>query len=465
MMEDSEREDIIEDDQETEGVTQELNVSEEPDTTTEEQAGPQTPDSNGYFYNVEVEDEQSDDEPKNSKKSSIVLIVSIVCLVLAIAIIAIIVLRKDEEGNSATDSETSQTASTDVQAGSQKDEGQQAVASTEGQKTKEPVEYEDYGVTVELGDYKNITVEYPQFTVSEEDIDLEVEDFLDVLKEYKDVTDRPAQMGDFLEVDYDGVVDGKHNEKTTGTDLSVQLGSGSTIDGFEDGLVGTRVGDTVVLNLKFPEVYDPEFAGKDVEFTLTVKSLREEIAPELTDELIAANTEYKTIDEYRESIRKDLMYDMEQEAENRLLEDAQRKLVEISTYGGGIDKEIADRVEYLKNYYNQYFMSMVGMSAQDYYGFSDDEYTDMMHSMADFEAKRPYALSAIAQKEGYVPTQEEKDAEFAEIFYDVYGFEDEEEVYESFTRNYCDTIVLNELTAQHGLDWLEENMIVTGRPE
>lgn len=430
---------------------------------------PQTQENaQGYFYDVKVDEEDEDEdnvsEPQfKDKKSSTILIVSVICLLLAVGVILFFVLRDKGDDKAATTDDTAQTTQTD--AGTDTETAAPAQSAADTQAPEEPIEYEDYGVTVEVGDYRNLTLEFPEIEITDDEIGYELDSFVESFAEYIDVTDRPAQLGDTLLVDYDGVVDGEHHDETTGTDLEVVLGSGRTIAGFEDGLVGTRVGDTVVLNLQFPEQYDEKFAGKPVEFTLKVNSVQCEVIPELTDEFVATNTDYKTVDEFREATREDLQSEAEAEAEEDLLDTAVRQLIEMSTFGGGIEDEIADRQKYLMNYYDSYFMSMIGVDAKTYYSMSDEEYDDLMHSVAEFEAKRPYVLSAIAEGEGYVPTEEEKAAKFEEIFYDVYGFASEEEVYKSFTKELCDISVLNELTAQYGQQWLSDNLKVTGRPE
>ena len=88
-------------------------------------------------------------------------------------------------------------------------------------------------------------------------------------------------------------------------DPDLTIGSGQFIEGFEDGLVGTTKGRTVELNLTFPEDYSEEMGGKDVVFTVTINAIKRP-ATEISDEWVAANSEFKTVDEYREGIRKDL---------------------------------------------------------------------------------------------------------------------------------------------------------------
>ena len=158
---------------------------------------------------------------------------------------------------------------------------------------------------VELGEYKGLTVEVSPTTVTDEEVlkQIRANAGSDILEE---VTEGTVEEGDTANIDYEGKLDGEAFDGGTAKDTDLEIGSGTFIPGFEDGLIGVKIGDTVDLPLTFPENYTEELAGKDVVFTVTVNSVKR--MPELTDDLVNQITdgEYTDVDSYKESVRKDL---------------------------------------------------------------------------------------------------------------------------------------------------------------
>mgnify|MGYP000361561996 FL=1 len=124
--------------------------------------------------------------------------------------------------------------------------------------------------------------------VTDTDVEDSINSTLQTKSTQNDITDRPAQEGDVVTIDYEGKKDGVAFDGGTAQDQQLELGSGSFIDGFEDGIVGHNIGETFDLNLTFPEDYKSEdLAGQAVVFTVTLDKISEVIVPELTDELVA----------------------------------------------------------------------------------------------------------------------------------------------------------------------------------
>ena len=136
---------------------------------------------------------------------------------------------------------------------------------------------------VELGEYKGLTVEVSPTTVTDEEVikQIRANAGSDILEE---VTEGTVEEGDTANIDYEGKLDGEAFDGGTAKDTDLEIGSGTFIPGFEDGLIGVKIGDTVDLPLTFPENYTEELAGKDVVFTVTVNSVKR--MPELTDDLV-----------------------------------------------------------------------------------------------------------------------------------------------------------------------------------
>lgn len=176
-----------------------------------------------------------------------------------------------------------------------------------GEEKKKTLTYDemtalDWSQYVELADYSNIELDmYPD--VSDSDVEKEVNNLLTKYAEDVEITDRAAQKGDTANIDFVGKIDGVAFDNGSATGYDLVLGSNSFISGFEDGIIGKNVGDKFELNLTFPDPYpnNPDMAGKEVVFEVTLNKLTETKYPELTDEFIATNTDYQTIDEYKKA--------------------------------------------------------------------------------------------------------------------------------------------------------------------
>lgn len=163
--------------------------------------------------------------------------------------------------------------------------------------------------SVKLGEYKGIAVTVTEASVTDEEVENQIQQVLNSKAEYREV-DRAAQTGDQVNIDYKGLLDGEAFEGGTAEGYDLTLGSGSFIDGFEDGLVGAVKGDQKDLNLTFPDPYpkNPDLAGKAVVFEVTVNAVKERSVPELTDEFVASvSPDDGTVEKYRESTRENLL--------------------------------------------------------------------------------------------------------------------------------------------------------------
>ena len=158
---------------------------------------------------------------------------------------------------------------------------------------------------VQLGEYKGIEVTAQDTTVTDEDVETELQSQVEnATPIYEEITEGTVADGDVVNIDYEGTLDGVAFDGGTDTDFNLTIGSGQFIDGFEDGLIGKNIGDTVELNLTFPEDYttNSDLAGQDVVFTVTINYVQgEEIPQELNDEFVQRVTDgtYTTVDEYR----------------------------------------------------------------------------------------------------------------------------------------------------------------------
>lgn len=171
------------------------------------------------------------------------------------------------------------------------------------------------GDYVTLGDYMNLKITMKEeYVITDEDVQEYIEEkILAAYPKYNDTDKTTVEKGDYVNIDYQGTTDGgeTYPDSMTAAGHVLEIGSGSFIDGFEDGLIGANVGDERELNLTFPENYNPDVAGKDVVFTVTVNKIveAEEVTYDtMTDEYVAgmaAQTGMKctTVDELKEDVQ------------------------------------------------------------------------------------------------------------------------------------------------------------------
>lgn len=162
----------------------------------------------------------------------------------------------------------------------------------------------DLGKYIELGEYKGIELEYEVAKVTEEDVEWELRNFCEELatfEEYEQTEGQVTAAYDYLQIDFVGYMDGEVVADATAQGQYVLLcENNGYIDWFEDDLYGVTVGTTVVSTGNFPEDYYEDLAGKEITFHITVTAiLGHYVLPELTDELVAENADYETVDEFR----------------------------------------------------------------------------------------------------------------------------------------------------------------------
>ena len=159
---------------------------------------------------------------------------------------------------------------------------------------------------VTLGQYKGVEALKPSADVTDEDVEAELNATRKRNARMIDIDDRPARMGDTADIDFDGYLNGERFDGGKAEGHKLELGSNSFVPGFEDQVVGMKVGEEKDINITFPEDYVPELAGKDVVFKVKLNSLTMPELPELDDEFAKDVSEFDTLDEYKASIRENL---------------------------------------------------------------------------------------------------------------------------------------------------------------
>lgn len=296
------------------------------------------------------------------------------------------------------DTKTEETAKTDDAEETESDNTEDTSEDTPT--TAELMAGIDVEKCVTLGDYKGVTVEKTIQSVTDEDVQNEIDN---ALANYPVEVDQAAKEGDTVNIDYVGKIDGEEFDGGSDQGADLKLGSGKFIDGFEDGLIGARKGETRTLNLTFPEDYTQDLAGKAVEFTVTVNAVKEPLS-EPTDQWVADNIEgYDNIADYKAGIRSEQEENNEQTAENQIRYAAWTQVIDNCT----INEYPETLVEVGKKLYEQQvetYAKYAGMELDAYIessGLTQEEYQSNMEEYGKNVAAQALVCQAICDKEGF----------------------------------------------------------------
>lgn len=295
---------------------------------------------------------------------------------------------------------------------------------------------------VTLGTYTGIEAAAHKPEVPEGAVDSYIYDnYLAPKAEKVPVTGRAVQEGDVANIDFVGYHDGEAFDGGTGTDFDLTIGSGQFIDGFEEGLIGANIGETRSLNLTFPDPYtNPDLAGEDVVFEVTVNGISESKAPELTDELVKQLGEdgYNTGGAQTAQELNDWVYNLyEQSAQstydNEIETAMASTIMENSTFQDPPEEMIKRFTTSIENNMNARASSL-GMTLaqymQLYQGMDETAYRAAFEEEGVRMTKQYIMYQAIADKEGLAPTQEEVSGEISALM-TIYGYASEEELKKS----------------------------------
>ncbi|MCD8231228.1 MAG: trigger factor [Clostridiales bacterium] len=270
---------------------------------------------------------------------------------------------------------------------------------------------------VTLGKYAGVTVTKVDTTASEEEIMAEIDKERENNARIIAVEDRAIETGDTAVIDYEGFTDGVAFEGGKGENHSLEIGSGSFIPGFEDQLIGKNVGDEVEVNVTFPEEYHaPDLAGKDAVFQVKIHEVKTKEIPELDDDFAQDVSEFDTVDEYKESVKKKVEERKAGDAKRAQQEEAMEKIVEKSKMD--IPAAMIDaQCEQMINQFAQQ-MAQQGLSMDQYLQFSGttvDQLKEQVRPDAETRIKNDLVLDAIAKAENIVITDEDVDAEIEKM--------------------------------------------------
>jgi trigger factor len=266
---------------------------------------------------------------------------------------------------------------------------------------------------VTLGQYKGIEVPKQNRDVTEEEVEKALKKEQEKNSRTVSAEDQPAKNGDIVTLDFEGFVDGVAFEGGKASDHALTLGSGAFIPGFEDQLVGAKAGDHVEVNVTFPEEYHSEdLKGKAAVFQCDIKKVETKDVPELNDEFAQDVSEFETIAEYREDVKKKLVENKENAAKNAIEDAAVDKIIE------GAEMEIPDAMvdtqarQMVDNFARR--IQSQGLTLEQYYqftGLDEAKVVEQMKPQALKQIQTRLVLEKIVEVEAIEPSEEDVTAE------------------------------------------------------
>jgi trigger factor len=274
---------------------------------------------------------------------------------------------------------------------------------------------------VTLGDYKGIETEKKEAVVTDADVDAEIERVRDQNSRMITVDDRGIEQDDTAVIDFEGFVDGEAFDGGKGEDYPLVIGSHSFIDNFEEQLIGKNIGDELDVNVTFPEEYhEPSLKGKPALFKVAIKEIRRKELPELDDEFASEVSEFETLQEYKDSVKKNITErkkdEIKREKENVVVE----KVVENATIEVPEPMIDAQTEQMVQEFAAR--LSQQGMAIDQYMqmtGLTVPALMEQMRPEAEKRIRVRLTLEAIAEAENLQVTDEEVDKEIetmAEIY-------------------------------------------------
>lgn len=312
---------------------------------------------------------------------------------------------------------------------------------------------------IELADYSNIEVEELEKEVSEELVDAKIQEEIEKNKVVKPV-DREVIEGDQVNIDFEGFKDGKSFEGGKAEGYDLVIGSGQFIPGFEKELEGKNKGEEIEFDITFPEDYGvEELKGQMVTFKVKINEVKEEVYPELDEEFVMDVSEFDTVDEYKDSIRKELEENLKKENE-LALENAVIDEV-ISRTEFDVPKQMVEdqlKVEY-KEYEHQ--ISQMGMDMDTFFqlsGSSKEEVMEQLRERAENKVKIEVILDKMVEEKNYEVSDEDVSAEYEKVAVD-YNREGDEEFIKLIKSQISEKAIKNVLKRRRVIDELKENVV------
>ena len=308
---------------------------------------------------------------------------------------------------------------------------------------------------VTLGEYKGIEAVRLTETVSDDEVDEEIKSVQKRNARMLNV-ERAAEMGDTVDIDFKGFLNGEPFDGGEAEGHSLELGSNSFVPGFEEQLVGMSAGEEKDIDITFPENYTEELAGKAVVFHVKVNEVSAPEYPELDDEFAKDVSEFDTFDEYRTDVRATLQKKADDRTESAFKDAVIQKAVEAMT-ADIPEVMIEDKVEeFLRNYASQFGMNDRDMTKEELlklFGMNEETVSMSIRPAAEAQVKTELLLEAVAAAEAIEPSEEELE-EYCKKTAEGFGAE-----VADVKRYFGEEYLKGELKKQKAMDLLVENAV------
>ncbi|MCD7831729.1 MAG: FKBP-type peptidyl-prolyl cis-trans isomerase [Firmicutes bacterium] len=325
---------------------------------------------------------------------------------------------------------------------------------------------------ITLPEYIGISAVAETVTVTEDDIEDAINE---LLAEYTEGTvdlteDDELMLGDTININYHGYINGECDAFEDGEEFTfyttdggydLTLGSGAFIDGFEDALVGYHVGDEAEIYVTFPDVYanNPDLAGVDTRFVVTINSGTRDVYPDYTDDFIAENTEYETIEEYEAYLWESLTEQANEETLTNAKQAVWNAVVDGTTLiklpDELLQSEINETVSMYTSYAEYYGMTLDSFLST-FYGITEDEFLSEVTEECEEAVFQEMIIFAISKLEGVELTDEEYEAGLQSLA-ESYGYTSADD----FESDYGEDIIAETLLFDKIADYLYENADIT----
>ena len=352
-------------------------------------------------------------------KKKTYLVILALCAAMAMTACGTSAGQKEETKSTAESQDTADEKDSKAADSAESDSDKESTGTVSGDTRL--VSVDDVSKYVTIGQYKGLSLDKSVEAVTDDMVDGRIKEELQ--NKAEEVTEGSVQNGDVVTINYVGTKDGVAFDGGTANNYELTIGSGTFIDGFEDGIIGMKKGQTKDLDLTFPEEYSSEeLAGQEVVFKVTLQSFKR--APELTDDWAAKNTDCKTAEEYRKEIRTTLE-EAKTSAQNTLRETAWNTVLSASEVKEYPQDDLDTAKTEFKTLYENY-AKQGDMTLEDFVkaqGISMDDFEEQSSQYAEYKVKQNLIVQGIMDAEN-MTLEDEKSLSIQDELIKAYNVKD-----------------------------------------
>ena len=353
-------------------------------------------------------------------KKKTYLVILALCAAMAMTACGTSAGQKEETKSTAESQDTADEKDSKAADSAESDSDKESTGTVSGDTRL--VSVDDVSKYVTIGQYKGLSLDKTVEAVTDDMVDGRIKEELQ--NKAEEVTEGSVQNGDVVTINYVGTKDGVAFDGGTANNYELTIGSGTFIDGFEDGIIGMKKGQTKDLDLTFPEEYSSEeLAGQEVVFKVTLQSFKR--APELTDDWAAKNTDCKTAEEYRKEIRTTLEDEAKTSAQNTLRETAWNTVLSASEVKEYPQDDLDTAKTEFKTLYENY-AKQGDMTLEDFVkaqGISMDDFEEQSSQYAEYKVKQNLIVQGIMDAEN-MTLEDEKSLSIPDELIKAYNVKD-----------------------------------------